>query len=480
MPDAGRNHQVLRYTLAITSCARHDLLKKTLTSFVGSTSVNPWETLIYEDSETPRPAWLDDFGVRLGKIKWLSDGVRHGQAYAIDRLYSEITDELVFHCEDDWEFHESGFLNHSFSIIRNHPDISMVALRSDWNHPLIPDPKGRDFEIAKPYWEGVWGGTSWNPGLRRLSDFRRFGNYGRHVGYGTNGLGHEARWSKLHLDAGYRIACLPKYARHIGDQRSRSCEVVPVALPRILIAVPACQQLSYGGWESENSPSFDRSKAYRGEAYGKDIHISGPNPRLDAVRATWWKDVEAHSNVDAKFFYGQPYVGTPAADEVVLDTGNDYASLPLRTAAICRYAVERNYDFVFKCDDDTAVYVDRLVTEIVTQRPGYGGCCHEMVATGGPGYILNKNNARIVGACHTTTEWAEDWFVSRTLGRRDIYPTNLPGHIPGYGAHWYWPNGYDGMKLAPDTVSVHAVQPDVMRAWYADIDGSYWKDTLRI
>ena len=470
----------MRFTLAITSCARHDLLKRTLDTFIQTTSVNPWETVIYEDSETPHPPWLDNYGVRLGKIKWISEGVRRGQVYAIDRLYSEITDEIVFHCEDDWEFHESGFLSLSHRILSSNPDISMVALRSDWNHPIIEDPKGRGFKIAKPYWEGTWGGTCWNPGLRRLSDFRKFGSYGRHVGYGTNGLGHEERWSKNHLDAGFRIAVLPGYVRHIGDNRSRSCEPVPVVLPRILIAVPACQQLEYGAWESEESPKFDRVKAYRGEAYGKDIHISGPNPRVDAVRETWWKDVEAHKHhVDACFFYGKPFIGELKADEVVLDVGSDYASLPARTAAICRWAVERNYDFIYKCDDDTAVFVDRLVKEIVHQRPGYGGCVHDQVATGGPGYVLNKRNAQIIAARHQFQEWAEDWFVSKTLANHNIYPISLPGHIPGYGAHWYWPNGYTGEKLAPDTVSVHAVQPEVMRQWYADIPASYWKDTLR-
>lgn len=468
----------MKYTLAVTSCDRHNLLKRTLQSFVDCVSIIPFETVIYEDSAAPRPAFLDDFAGNLGKIKWLSDGVRRGQAYAIDRLYSNINSELVFHTEDDWEFHESGFLSASFNILRSCPDISMVALRSEWNHPLVDDPRG--FKIALPYWEGKWGGTCWNPGLRRLSDFKRFGNYGRHVGYGTSGLGHEAEWSKLYLDAGFRIACIPSHVRHIGDHTSRACEPVPFVLPRILIAVPACQQLEYGAWESELSPKFDKAKAYGGEAYGKDIHISGVNPRVSAVRETWWKDVAAHAHhVDARFFYGKPFVGELNSDEVLLDCGRDYASLPARTAAICRYAVEHNYDFVFKCDDDTAVFVDRLVREIVQTAPAYGGCCHDQVATGGPGYILNKQNARIVGAKHSTTEWAEDWFVSKTLGARDIYPVNLPGHIPGYQAHWYWPNGYTGGKLAPDTVSIHAVQPEVMRAWYADISTSYWKDTLR-
>jgi hypothetical protein len=463
----------MKYTLAVTSCDRHDLLKRTLQSFISCTSINPFETIIYEDSAAPRPAWLDEFGVRLGAIRWLSEGKRRGQAYAIDRLYSNIHSELVFHTEDDWEFHESGFLSKSFNILCAHPDISMVTLRSEWNHPLVDDPRG--FKIAEPYWGGDWGGTCWNPGLRRLSDFRRFGNYGRHVGYGTNGLGHEAKWSRLHLDAGFRIACLPSYVRHIGEH-SRACEPVPFTLPRILIAVPACQQLEYGAWESEQSPRFDKSKAHRGEAYGTDIHISGQrNDRITGVRDTWWKDVAAHGHhIDGRFFYGRPFAGAILDDEVVLDCGSDYASLPARTQEICRWALKRNYDYLFKCDDDTAVYVDRLLNEILSGKIGdYAGCENDGACTGGPGYILSRFAIRAVAEAAAPEHWAEDMFVAKVMSDNNIHPVSLNTHLPGYKAHWFWPSGYDGQKLASDTVSVHAVLPATMRQWYADISSSY-------
>lgn len=465
----------MNYTLAVTSCDRHDLLKQTIDSFIRTTSLNPAETIIYEDSAAARPSFLDAYGVRLGRIKFISGGKRRGQAYAIDRLYSEIKTEYVFHCEDDWEFHESGYLSASFNILCNNPDISMVALRSDWNHPLVDDPKGRGFKIAEPYWAGVWGGTCWNPGLRRLSDFRKFGSYGRHVGYGINGLGHEKRWSQIHLDSGFRIAVLPCHVKHLGNDRSRATEPVPVAQPRVLIAVPACQNLEYGAWESEESPKFDRSKAYRGEAYGKDIHISGPNPRIDAVRETWWKDVAPFEHhVTARFFYGQPFVGEPKPDEVVLRVPGDYGALPLRTQAICRWALDNKFEYVFKCDDDTAVYVDRLVREIGEGDCGdYAGYCHNNICTGGPGYILGRRAMDAVANAGTPDHWAEDCWVGKVVGNSNIHPVSLSTHIPGFAAHWYWPNGYDGSKVGADTVSVHAVQPEVMRDWYNNITRTY-------
>lgn len=460
----------MSFTLAITSCNRHSLLRRTLESWVACVSQNPIQTIILEDGPTPKPAWLDTFSPRLGKIKWINNASRMGQSYSIDRLYSEISTEYIFWCEDDWEFHEGNFLSRSFQILRDHPKVSMVALRSDWNHPVELSVQHNvsggteSLRIAEPYWGGVWGGTCWNPGLRRLSDFKRFGSYGRHVGYGVHGLGHEKDWSKLHLDLGFRIAVLPSHCRHIGGGCSRAIEPLENHVPRILVAIPACRSFDYGRWESAQSPHY---KSHN-EPYGTDIHISGENPRIQAVRETWWKDINPFApNVEAKFFYGNEGADANEPDEVNLPCRDDYASLPTKTREICKYALANGFDFVFKCDDDTIVYVDELVREILDYRCDYGGCEHAGVATGGPGYILSRRAMKVVVDSGDQAHWAEDCSVSKALGLANIQVTHLPGHTPGYAAHWIWPNGFNPARLTVGMVSGHAVQPDIMRQWYA-------------
>lgn len=449
----------MTYTLAITSCGRHDLLLQTITSFLQCVQNNPTETIILEDGPAPAPAWLDTLKPKLGNVRWINNVERMGQSYSIDRLYSEIKTELIFWCEDDWEFHESGFLNASFAILRDHPEISMVALRSDWNHPYVQQ---NGLLIAEPYWMGVWGGTCWNPGLRRLSDYKRFGSYGKHVGYGVEGLSHEKDWSKLHLDQGYRIAALPRHCRHIGGGRSRAIEPVR-RIPRILIAVPACEKFDYGRWESSESPHYNPAHP----AYGTDIHVSGDNPRVDAVRNTWFRDVEVFGDrVVARFFYGRPGPRTPSADSVLLDVEDNYAALPAKTRAICEWALANDFDYVFKCDDDTAVYVDRLVREVLEHRFDYAGYTHCNVCTGGPGYFLSRRGMRAVVVGGTADHWAEDVWTSKCVTADRINPCHLSGHTPGYAAHWIWPNGFDPKILNNDIVTLHAVQPEVMREWY--------------
>lgn len=459
----------MTYSLAITSCNRHDLLRRTIESFTQCVSLNPVRTVILEDGPAPEPEWLKSFSPRLGKVSWINNADRMGQSYSIDRLYSELSTEYIFWCEDDWEFHESNFLSRSFQILRDHKEISMVALRSDWNHPLLqPGSSGGpsyEYAIAEPYWGGVWGGACWNPGLRRLSDYRRFGSYGRHVGYGTHGLGHEQIWSKIHLDAGFRIACLPYHCRHIGGDRSRSVEALELRIPRILIAIPACRTFDYGRWESGESPHYNRAH----EAYGSDIHISHrENDRIQAVRDTWWKDIAAFApNVEGRFFYGQ---GTEAqtSDEVILPVGNTYADLPAKTIAICKWALDNNFDFVLKLDDDSVCYIDRAVREVLNNRHmDYGGYCHCEIASGGPGYWLSKRAMREVVKAGPQNHWAEDQTVGITLAHANIMPVFLSTHAPGFKAHWFWPDEFDPSKLDPDMVTIHACQPHMMRLWYA-------------
>ena len=49
--------------------------------------------------------------VRLGNIdlEFIFNERRRGQILSIDRLYSTIDTEYIFHCEDDWEFYKKRF-----------------------------------------------------------------------------------------------------------------------------------------------------------------------------------------------------------------------------------------------------------------------------------------------------------------------------------------------------------------------------------
>jgi hypothetical protein len=274
------------------------------------------------------------------------------------------------------------------------------------------------------------------------------------------------------MDMGYSVASLHSgHCHHTGGGRSRAVERLDapgVGLPKLLIAIPACHKKSYGQWESGE----------HGWPYKDGIHVSGTgDPGIQAVRDTWAKDIAPFKNsIDLRFFYGEPHVSrSPEADEIFLtNVPDDYEHLPHKTQAICRYAVDKDYDYVFKCDTDTAVDVEKLVLEILGRPFAYGGYVNSINrCSGGPGYFLSKQAARIVGNSGSPCHWAEDMHVGEVLGRVDIYPKSLPGHIPGFEKHFIWPDGkFDPAVLADKyVVALHAVQPDTMREWYAHKNG---------
>lgn len=451
------------YTLVVTSCDRHDLLKATLESYYQHVDQWPRELIVIEDSGKEMPEFLTDFIWRQRSLKWISNGERRGQIFSIDRAYREVKTEFIMHCEDDWLFQrEAGsFVAESKKILAEYPEILQVSLRGDtgW-HPLVR--AEYPFLIATPYWRGVWGGIAFNPGLRRVSDYKALGTYGSHVSFGQTGLQHEEALSKMLLDSGYRIADLNRsICVHIGGGRSRAVEKLP-PLPKILIAVPTCFAFDYEEkWEHKGNPE-----------YGKDMHVSGPNDQTQAIRETWGRDIQPfREHVTLKFFYGRPrggYPRDPLPDEQFLDCPDGYGSLPLKSVGVCDYAVQHGFKYVYKCDTDTFVFIDKLLMEIMENKFDYAGYRHCEVCSGGPGYLLSEHACRIIATQgRSPKHWAEDVHVSRVLAAAGIQPLMLPGHRPGMSAHFFFPNGFDPSKITDDIISMHALFPAMMRECWA-------------
>ncbi len=85
---------------------------------------------------------------------------------------------FVFHCEDDWLFFRSGFIVESFTLLQKLPKSSVVLLRGRDESGILrtlPYEKyeGILFFCSYPELDETWFGYSYNPGLRRLADYKR-------------------------------------------------------------------------------------------------------------------------------------------------------------------------------------------------------------------------------------------------------------------------------------------------------------------
>lgn len=213
----------LSYTLAVTSCNRFDLLEVTLGSLLPFLDPIPSKFVMIQDGPEvfKFSPWLDPMGDMCQVIQ---NDPRIGQIKSCDRLMEAIDTEWILWAEDDWRFKEGCFLQESYDILAQYPEIVTVSLRGRaWNHPLREFPDW-PFLIAEPGWQGGWGGMAFNPGLRRKSDWVKMGPYAQ-VGTDMYACQSELALSKKYLAAGYRIADLGRpIIEHLGHGRSKTKE----------------------------------------------------------------------------------------------------------------------------------------------------------------------------------------------------------------------------------------------------------------
>lgn len=207
-----------KVTLVITSSNRFDLLQRTLDSFLALNTYPIEKIVINEDSGNAECA--GKIIQRYGCIAHvLFHPFREGLSKALDNLLKHVETEYVFTCEDDWLFEgNKDFIKESLQIMNNMADINQVWVRAhkDHQHPLGPVEvlQGVKARYVEKGYQGHWGGFSFNPALRRMSDIKRlFPN-------GFAEYGDEAVCSKHVESIGYRAVSLEHSAcKHIGWNR---------------------------------------------------------------------------------------------------------------------------------------------------------------------------------------------------------------------------------------------------------------------
>ena len=215
-------------TAVLTSCGRHHLLQQTLDSFIAYNTFPLVDLIIVEDGDAPAEHLRTRYdGLSLN---WIATGERVGQIAAIDYAYSRVTTPYIFHLEDDWSFYQSEFIEKSMSILLREPNCLQLWIRAldDTNgHPIEPQVyrhrclQWRRMAYDYDSW-GVWHGFSFNPGLRRFTDYRKSNGYGSLATFEFRRRGTaEAKLNEFYKDAGYYAAILcdndgQGYVKHIG------------------------------------------------------------------------------------------------------------------------------------------------------------------------------------------------------------------------------------------------------------------------
>jgi len=121
----------------------------------------------------------------------------------------------------------------------------------------------------------------------------------------------------------------------------------------------------------------------------------------------------------------------------MLGVPDDYKHLPEKTKAICQWAVNNGYDYLFKIDTDTYVHMDRLLREKFYKHD-YSGYVLDSLPVApycsGPHYWLSRKAFTILANADWSKykaaghETAEDVMVGQILAAHGIYPHHEPRH----------------------------------------------------
>ena len=197
-------------TFILTSCGRFDLLEKTLESFLDHNTAAIERYLVIDDSGDNAVHNV----TRNCKvpIEVIVNKPVVGQMTSIDRAYSTVRTPYVFHCEDDWVFFRSCFIEESLILLQSDPTISVVSCRRLTQKPLLAEILKQpvrslgnvEFLFPAPDWSRLWDGYTFNPGLRWMADCKPLGSFAK--------WGRESDVSLEFKRKGMRIAYLAEPA----------------------------------------------------------------------------------------------------------------------------------------------------------------------------------------------------------------------------------------------------------------------------
>ena len=209
-------------TAVFTSCGRFDLLNKTFQSFLNYNTYPIKKYVVVDNSTLPIARTEIEKIFSDVDVTIIINEENIGQVSSIDKAYSEVNTDYIFHCEDDWEFFDYGFIEKSIDVLEHDSNLININVRVRFDgergsmHPVTEKFKTKNGTVYHEYvpnYLGAWHGFAWNPGLRKRSDYDLIKPYKKYK--------EESGVGRQYFEMGKRSACLEKYyCKHIGQNSS--------------------------------------------------------------------------------------------------------------------------------------------------------------------------------------------------------------------------------------------------------------------
>ncbi len=224
-------------------------------------------------------------------------------------------------------------------------------------------------------------------------------------------------------------------------------------MPNLLVCIMTCFKLDY----YLDDLSIDWCTQ-------KNLRCLDQQARVNTIRDTWIKSL---SDIPYKFFYGtrlratnraQPQLRPALSDEVYLDCGDNYTENPAKMKAICRWALDHDFEYLLRVDDDTCIFPDRLLLQDKPFWDGkdYSGASASNFHPGGC-VFLSRRMMELVIASPVST-YADDVWMGKVAMDNRIPMTTVPTMRNHWGDGYKIPIGAD----IKDS-SYHSCSPDVVQ-----------------
>ncbi len=188
------------------------------------------------------------------------------------------------------------------------------------------------------------------------------------------------------------------------------------------------------------------------------LHTPRMAERAERCRRTWLVHAP-RQGIDYVFLVGGAGEFRRQGDVLYLPCPDDYASLPQKTRGFCQWALRHaDFDYLFKCDDDTYVDLARLANYPAGREFDYAGGPYAGYASGGGGYFLSRRAAALV-AEHLGAAWGnEDELVGQCLQAHGI------GLVADTAFQGF--TRWTGLAPQPDNaiITAHGISPEMWSA----------------
>ncbi len=162
------------------------------------------------------------------------------------------------------------------------------------------------------------------------------------------------------------------------------------------------------------------------------VTCNGREDWVEVIRNTWMPLVKG---ADVRFFKGTEDLHTTEDNfSVQLNCRDDYQGLPNKVQEIVKWALNHEYDYMLKCDDDVVINPCKILRSGFEQYDFVGHeCAPNNQTPWGFNYWLSKKAMKIVADDILPSDNNDEAWVSRAMNRNGILLKHDDRYMLHYG-----------------------------------------------